>query len=102
MSPAGGYGGLVPAFFRYGPLDAYFLGQDQGNPDRRTWLLGCDCGEVGCWPLAAHIDTDDDAVVWKEFAQPHRPTWNYSGFGPFTFERASYEAAVAQPCRTFG
>lgn len=26
--PAGGYGGLIPSFYRFGPLPSYFLGQE--------------------------------------------------------------------------
>jgi hypothetical protein len=59
FEPAGGYGGLIPEWFKYGPLDRYFL----GDFDRdsyfarmdRVYLLGCQCGEVGCWPLIARI-----------------------------------------------
>ncbi|MGO7424211.1 hypothetical protein ACCT09_31405, partial [Rhizobium ruizarguesonis] len=27
--PAGGYGGLVPSFYRFGPLSSYFLGREE-------------------------------------------------------------------------
>ncbi len=30
-------------------------------------------------------------VTWTGFAQPHRQTRDYSGFGPSIFERSPYE-----------
>jgi hypothetical protein len=93
FEPAGGYGGLIPDYFKYPPFDEYFLGKSW-TPDGPIWLLGCDCGEVGCWPLEASIDADARTVTWKGFRQPYRSGWDYSGFGPFVFERAAYEAAL--------
>jgi hypothetical protein len=37
-------------------------------------LLGCDCGEVGCWPLESPVLVDDGPVTWRGFTQPFRPT----------------------------
>jgi hypothetical protein len=39
-------------------------------------------------------------VIWSGFEQPHRsparpPTWSYTNLGPFVFDRAAYEAALA-------
>ncbi len=96
-NPAGGYGGLIPAYFNFGDLTAYFMGRaDRQFPaPRRAYLLGCgDCGEVGCWPLEAAVVVTDDAVTWAGFRQPHRPDRDYTGFGPFVFDRRQYEQAV--------
>src|SRR5687767_7822211 len=75
-----------------------------GDPQRlyqyaqgRVALLGCECGESGCWPFVARIDLADDRVTWRDFAQPHRPQWSYAGFGPFVFDRAAYAAALRLP-----
>lgn len=99
QDPAGGYGGLVPAFYRYGPLGPYFLGRAEnratGAEPRRIYLLGCECGEVGCWPLTATVDVDDDTVRWVDLRQPYRPNRSYEAFGPFVFEREAYEQALA-------
>jgi hypothetical protein len=92
FEPVGGYGGLIPAHFNFAPFDQYFLGKSW--MPNKVWLLACQCGEVGCWPLEAKIEVNDRKVVWRDFRQPHRPTWDYSGFGPFIFERAAYEAAL--------
>ena len=54
LDPAGGYGGLVPAYFNYGPLDQYLAGRsntDHWASLNGIYILGCACGEVGCWPL---------------------------------------------------
>jgi hypothetical protein len=94
--PAGAYGGLVPSYFHYGELPKYFLGKEERQwprPDH-LWLLGCDCGEVGCWPLTARVIVGNDTVSWTDFAQSHRPDWDYSDFGPFVFARDQYDRAV--------
>lgn len=94
--PAGGYGGLIPEYFQYGRLDRYFLGQSEalaGAPGR-IYVLGCECGEVGCWPLTCLVNTSDNAIAWQSFEQPHRPARDYSSFGPFVFEREQYEEAL--------
>lgn len=95
--PAGGYGGVVPSHYKLGPLAAYFLGKSEAVEDGqrgKIYILFCECGEAGCWPLVTHIRVDDQLVVWHDFSQPHRPKRDYSGFGPFTFERSEYERAV--------
>lgn len=96
--PAGDYGGLVPEHFRFGDLAEYFRGEEVRQWPRRgyLWLLGCDCGEVGCWPLEARVTVTDDAVTWSEFRQPFRDDWSYEGLGPFTFDRTRYDDAVAR------
>lgn len=97
MESAGGYGGLVPAFFRYGPLNRYFLGQSEDEHLKKKgeyYLLACRCGEVGCWPLSARITATDIYVVWDRFAQEHRRERDYSSFGPFTFELHAYKKAI--------
>lgn len=66
----GAYGGIVLDHFNFGDLTAYLTGQ----PESAYWekrgviaLLGCDCGEVGCWPLEARVllltDQERDRVV---------------------------------------
>jgi hypothetical protein len=96
--PAGGYGGLIPEYFRYGPLDRYFLGKSDtpyfANTPGRIYVLGCECGEVGCWPLSCVIDASGSAITWQSFEQPHRPERAYSSFGPFVFDREQYEEAL--------
>jgi hypothetical protein len=96
--PAGGYGGLIPELFRYGPLDRYFLGKSQtpyfAAALGRIFVLGCECGEVGCWPLTCLVGTSDSEIIWHDFEQPHRPVRDYSLFGPFVFKFGQYEEAL--------
>lgn len=83
------YGGLIPSFYRFGPMAQYFL-----NNDHRVPLLGCECGEWGCWPLLATVEDRGDKVSWSDFEQPHRLERDYSSFGPFTFSRSPYVEAL--------
>ena len=95
-SPVGGYGGIVPQHFRFGDLSRCYLGLEdkQWPAPGQAWLLGCECGEVGCWPLSARIAVTDATVVWSGFSRPHRPHRDYTSLGPFEFDRAQYDAAV--------
>jgi hypothetical protein len=63
--------------------------------DGHAALLGCECGEVGCWPLEARISRQGDTVVWSDFRQPYRENWDFSALGPFVFPAARYDAALA-------
>jgi hypothetical protein len=96
---AGGYGGLIPDFFKYGDLGRYFLGDfDEGDYFSnlgQVYVLGCQCGEVGCWPLLCEVVASPETVAWTDFRQPFRPERSYVGFGPFVFARAQYDEAVA-------
>ncbi|WP_406458676.1 hypothetical protein OG782_36835 [Streptomyces sp. NBC_00876] len=95
MQPAGdAYGGLIPQYFRFGPMENHFRGQSTDAMGPKTPLLGCECGEWGCWPLLAGITATPDHVNWGSFEQPHRKRRDYSGFGPFRFDRLQYADAV--------
>ncbi len=92
MSPAGdAYGGLDPRSLS-GTMTGHFHGLEFG--EGKTPVLGCACGNWGCWPLLARITVTGDEVVWDAFEQPHRAKRDYRGFGPFRFARAQYDAAV--------
>jgi hypothetical protein len=98
--PVGGYGGLVPDYFNAGPLLSYLCAQ-VGRPgashkDEEIYLLGCECGEVGCWPLMASVTRIGTGYQWSAFHQPHRSQRNYEGFGSFTFEQHQYENALRE------
>ena len=84
---AGGYSGIVVG------TDGQPLADELLTDGRRS-LLGCGCGDTGCWPLEAEIRFDDWSVTWDGFAQPHEPRWSYGGFGPFVFVLENYRAAV--------
>lgn len=96
---AGAYAGLVV----YGPASRSWAGLflDTGGAD--TWfgdgdssLLGCTCGDTGCWPLTALVVIDDDTVTWSHFRTGHRD-WDLGDLGPFRFQRAAYESALRSP-----
>ena len=57
-------------------------------------VLGCGCGDVGCWPMLVEISLRDDVEVWSGFEQPHRSAWRYDEIGPFVFDRARYLSAL--------
>jgi hypothetical protein len=99
--PAGGYAGIAGSQCRFGDLAAHYLGTSP-TAQGRVMLLGCDCGEVACWPLVARVAVDDDSVTWSEFGQPYREDWDYTGFGPLVFARPAYDRAVADAVRTLG
>lgn len=104
---AGGYAGLVPGNYRFGPLDCHFLADSEQFDLDGDWellgvyLLGCTCGEVGCWPLTSSITKSADTVTWSNFYQPHRPNRIYTAFGPFCFDFEPYEATVNALARQF-
>lgn len=97
------YGGLVPSQYRFGPAADHYLGLSAPATDSpravKTPLLGCTCGEWGCWPLLARITASECGVTWSEFEQPFRPERDYAELGPFVFDRRAYEDAlqVLQP-----
>jgi hypothetical protein len=99
FQPDDGYGGLIPQHYDYGPLGRYFMADFDHDSHWKNlggvWVLGCECGEVGCWPLQCRIRSDGRNVTWDNFKQPHRPGRDYSQFGPFIFVQHQYEAAVA-------
>ncbi|MFC7616095.1 hypothetical protein ACFQV2_24110 [Actinokineospora soli] len=78
------------------PFDAHFLG-GSATHGTRVPLLGCSCGDLGCWPLLAHVGVADGRVVWDLFEQPFRPDRDYDRFGPFRFDLRQYRDALAEP-----
>jgi hypothetical protein len=91
----GGYEGLSIDNFGFGDLELYLTGSSDVWPGQgRVALLGCDCGEVGCWPLFARVRRTTETVMWESFENPHRLQRDYGGLGPFTFSAAAYEAAL--------
>jgi hypothetical protein len=87
-------GGLIPEFFRFGPMQDHFLGRSTNAMGPKTPVLGCECGEWGCWPLMARITATADCVTWDAFEQPHRKARDYVAFGPFQFDRHQYDDAL--------
>ncbi len=101
--PAGGYAGLVPSAFNFGPLDRYFMAETRSEAYDKIgyYLLGCNCGEVGCWPLTARIAKGAQQIRWEAFKQPFRPERDYSSFGPFAFSVDQYRRTVIELASVF-
>src|SRR5918998_6581593 len=57
-------------------------------------ILGCICGDVGCWPFRVRIELREDVVIWDGFEQPHRRKWRYDEMHPFVFDRTQYFSAL--------
>lgn len=91
------YGGLIPAYFKFGPASHHYLTTHEVFISRKGKIpvLGCECGEWGCWPLLARVILEKTTVTWTDFEQPYRPDRDYSSFGPFVFSRSAYESAIA-------
>ena len=92
--PASACGGLIPSYFRFGPLSMHYLGLGGGRPGAKVPLLGCSCGEWGCWPLLARVEANAATVSWSSFELPYRKDRDYSSLGPFTFERGAYDSTL--------
>jgi hypothetical protein len=79
----------------------HFLGEpylsetDEGD----TVLMGCICGDPGCWPLSTDVEVGEETVTWSRFRNVHRPNWDLTRLGPFVFERSQYEAALRRTQR---
>ncbi|MDA1362445.1 hypothetical protein O1R50_22665 [Glycomyces luteolus] len=94
---AGGYEGLSARMDILWP-SRHFLGEPRYSwfDDGDTVLLGCTCGDWGCWPLVADVVESEDSVSWSRFRNGHRANWDLEAVGPFIFERPQYEAALRQ------
>ncbi len=95
---AGAYAGLSPA-----TLYKHLINPDEFDIDEdgKVAILECECGGEGCWPMKIKIIKIDNQVLWTEFEQPHRNLeshtfWDYSNFGPFTFEQAKYNEQLVK------
>jgi hypothetical protein len=103
---AGGYEGLNTNYLDnlyehlYGNLDE----NDLFNYNGKTQVLGCNCGESGCWPLLVKITVNDETIVWSDFEQPHRSEdsaggyWDYSNLKQLEFDKKDYEEQLTIVC----
>ena len=88
---------------RYEPLPAFMALEDfAAKRAEKVSVYDCECGCLGCWPLRVRISVSDKTVTWSEFEQPHRGPkcraswWRHDKLGPFEFERAQYDSALAK------
>ncbi len=61
--------------------------------DGDTVLLGCTCGERGCWPFTARVTVGHGTVTWSGLRTGHR-AWDYSALRDLVFAQQQYQAAV--------
>jgi len=75
----------------------HFLGEPVATwfEDGDTVLMGCTCGEWGCWPLTARVEVSAETVRWSSFRNGHRDSWDLSAIGPFEFELSQYLEALS-------
>ncbi|MCX7026764.1 MAG: hypothetical protein NT061_04575 [Spirochaetes bacterium] len=87
--------GLAGSYWYLHPnaLIEYLEGDGFGHAHRIA-LLGCTCLDEDCWPLVCSMEKQEQYVIWYDFLQPHRKQWDYSGFGPFGFEKKQLAAAM--------
>ena len=92
-SLAGSYAGLQTSadrdwtgHFLTDPREVWF---EEGD----TVLLGCECGEWGCWPLTANVAVTETTVRWSASATG-TGSGTSAAWGPFEFDRQQYDAAL--------
>lgn len=89
LSLAGWYAGLTGTGIRW--PSRYYLGEPATGSG--TVLLGCTCGEAGCWPFSAVVRVEDDTVTWSDYHHGFLDA-DHRELRPFTFDRRQYEDAV--------
>ena len=88
-------GGLVSENYRSGPARENWFGlRDVSGRSGEIPVLGCSCGEWGCWPTYATVVFDDETVTWREFSNLDSAL-PLAQFGPLVFRREDYENAVS-------
>jgi hypothetical protein len=90
-------GSYAPLLVPREEFRGYLLGEREAW-DGKVPLLGCTCGEWGCWPLLARVVVAAGLVEWRDVGQPHRPERDYERFGSFVFVERDYRAVVEAAC----
>jgi hypothetical protein len=67
---------------------------DYDSSKGKIAVLGCGCGDVGCWPFRVRIELREDVVIRDGFEQPHRLKWRYDEMRPFVFDWTQYFSAL--------
>jgi hypothetical protein len=91
-SLAGSYAGLDAGAVRW-PTRHYLGAPVLRLARTSTVVLGCTCGDWGCWPFAVEVSVDGSTVTWTGYRHGFRDS-DYRALRPFTFPRAEYEHAV--------
>ena len=108
---AGSYVGLPPEDIfspsrrLLGEPSTYY---DHDHSEDKLAVLGCVCGEPGCWPLLVRITVEENVVIWDGFEQPFRSKgpysisegraipWEYDLLRPFVFDKAQYLSELSK------
>lgn len=95
---AGRYAGLLGEEVRW--PGGHYLGSPVRSwfDDGDTVLLGCVCGDWGCWPFTALVTVDEETVTWSGYRAGHRD-WDYRELRNITFSRIQYEEALQATAR---
>ena len=95
---AGSYAGLLEDGVRW--PSGHYLGDPALSwfGDGDTVLLGCNCGDWGCWPFTAMVIVAEDTVNWSGYRTGHRD-WDYRELRDVTFDRRQYEQALRATAR---
>jgi hypothetical protein len=90
---AGSYAGLLDDVVRW--PSRHYLGEPvlRWFGDGDTVLLGCTCGDWGCWPFTARVTVGPGTVTWSGYRTGHR-TWDLGALRDRVFDRGQYEEAV--------
>lgn len=78
-----------------GLLTGTWSGEDGEDFEGRAALLGCTCTVVGCSPLVARVEVDDETVTWSGFANYRGPGFAYAPL-ELEFRRDAYERAIEE------
>jgi len=95
---AGSYAGLPDDGIRW--PSRHYLGEPVLSwfDDGDTVMLGCTCGDWGCWPFTARVTVDHGTVTWSGYRHGHRD-WDYDSLRDLTFALGPYEAALRATAR---
>jgi hypothetical protein len=87
--PGGGYAPLVPEQL------LPWMRQALAHPLAQVQVLGCTCGDDRCSYAHVVVRTDAETVRWERVLTGWRD--QTIPIGPFCFDRARYEVAIASP-----
>jgi hypothetical protein len=67
--------------------------------DRRSLFICSECGDLGCGAITVSVVSEGSAIIWRDFGFENTNEQNivlndYTGFGPFSFDAASYERVL--------
>jgi hypothetical protein len=67
-----------------------------GAEPRRVQVLGCGCGDTQCAGASVEVMRAGEDVIWRDVHASGSPPDAWRSIGPFRFDRAEYDAAIAR------